>query len=61
MMPGKPQRKKPYQSAVSLAVAAVEHRPSPLDDPEMAVVDPAPISLDLPDGGVVGGAQSATF
>ncbi len=44
------QPKKGQESAVALAIAAVEGRPNPLDDPEMAKVNPHPGSLDLPDG-----------
>jgi hypothetical protein len=45
----KPDRKRPSQSAVSLAIAVVEGRPKPLDDSELAAVDPAPINLNLQD------------
>lgn len=43
-----PQPKKPVESAVEMAVAAVEDspRPSPLDQ-DMSAVDPDPTSLDL--------------
>ena len=50
----KPQSKRPHQSAVNLAIAAIGDRPNPLDDPEMAAVNPERISLDLPDGHIVG-------
>ncbi len=45
----KAQPRKPEQSAVDLAIAAIEGRPNPLDDPEMAKVSPDRTSLDLPD------------
>jgi hypothetical protein len=56
----KPQRKIPIRSVVRMAIATVEGRPNPLDDPEMAKVNPHPGSLDLPDedGPVTTGAHS---
>jgi hypothetical protein len=42
------QRKKSRMTDVELALAAIEGRPNPLDDPEMAEVNPDPTSLDLP-------------
>jgi hypothetical protein len=47
---------------VALAIAAIEGRPNPLDDAEMAKVNPDRISLDLPerDGRLAGGARSGT-
>ena len=44
---------------MSLAIAAVEGRPNPLDDPALAPVDPAPTSLDLPDGRFDGGFDAS--
>jgi hypothetical protein len=44
---GKPQRKKPKESAVDLAIAALDGNPNPLDM-DMSEVDPDPTSLDLP-------------
>jgi hypothetical protein len=38
--------KEPKESAVDLAVAAVEGNPNPLDM-DMRDIDPAPMSLDL--------------
>jgi len=48
MMVRNPQPRKPVESAVEMAVAAVEDspRPSPLDQ-DMSAVDPDPTSLDL--------------
>jgi hypothetical protein len=48
MMARNPQPKRPGNSAVDLAIAAVEDspRPSPLDM-DMSGIDPDPTSLDL--------------
>lgn len=50
------QVRKPVQSAVQMAVAALDNHPSrsPLDDPDMRYVDPSPGSLDLPLPGAPG-------
>lgn len=50
----KPQPKKPEETALDLAVAAVEGNPNPLDM-DMKGIDPAPTSLDL-----VGSQQAGT-
>jgi hypothetical protein len=47
MMARNPQPKKPEESAVELAVAALDGNPDPLDM-DMSGIDPAPTSLDLP-------------
>jgi hypothetical protein len=44
-----PRPRKPEQSAVEMALAAIEGRPSPLDDADMETVNPDPSSLDLPE------------
>jgi hypothetical protein len=46
MMARNPQPKKPEESAVELAVAALDGNPSPLDM-DMRAIDPDPTSLDL--------------
>jgi hypothetical protein len=46
----KAQPRKPEQSAVDLAIAAIEGRPNPLDM-DMTGIDPDPTSLDLPQEG----------
>ncbi len=46
MMARNPQPKKPEESAVELAVAALEGSPNPLDM-DMRAIDPDPTSLDL--------------
>lgn len=38
-----------------MAIEAIAGRPHPLDDPEMAAVDPSPTSLDLVDSHLDGG------
>lgn len=47
--------------AVEIAVAVIEGRTNPLDDPELAAVDPAPVSLGLPDEFIVIGTQSSAL
>jgi len=49
MMTRDRQPRKPMRPAVEMAISAVENSPlpSPLDDPEMAEVNPDPGSLDL--------------
>ena len=42
---------KPKESAVELAIAAIEGRPSTLNDPKMAKVSPGRTSPGLPDEG----------
>jgi hypothetical protein len=44
----KPRPRGPRQSAVDLAIAAVEGQPNAMDMP-MAGFDPSPASLDLPE------------
>jgi hypothetical protein len=44
----KPRPKEPRQSAVDLAIAAIEESPSVMDMP-MTGFDPSPGALDLPD------------
>ena len=46
----KPQPEGLKEPDVDLAIAAIEGRPNPLDDPEMAKVHPDRTSLDLPPG-----------
>jgi hypothetical protein len=55
-----PRRRK--ECPVALAIAAIEGRPNPLDDAEMAKVNPDRISLDLPekDGRLAGKVRSGT-
>lgn len=49
-MVAKNQRcKKAEQSAIEMALAAIEGRPNPLDDPELRKVSPDPTSLDMPE------------
>ncbi|MGD0696531.1 MAG: hypothetical protein ABSB82_17055 [Terriglobia bacterium] len=43
------QPEEPKQSALEMALAAIEGRPNPLDDAEMAKVSTEPGSLDLPE------------
>jgi len=45
----KPRPRKPKESGVDLALAALEPRANPLDMP-MARFDPSPTALDLDDG-----------
>lgn len=56
----RPKLRKPNECAVELAIAAIEGRPNPLDDPEMVKVHPDRTSLDLPGQGspVTGAARS---
>jgi hypothetical protein len=44
----KPQPRKPKESVVDLAIAAIEGNPNPLDM-DLTGIDPAPTSLDLPE------------
>jgi rubrerythrin len=44
-----PKPKRSMRAAVRLAIAAVEGRPSPLDDAELTEVNPDRTSLDLPE------------
>jgi hypothetical protein len=51
MTANSPKPKRSMRTAVNLAIAAVEGRPSPLDDADLAKVNPNRTSLDLPDEG----------
>lgn len=46
---------------MALAIAALEDQSSPLDDAELAAVDPAPTNLDLPDECIDGRTQSSAL
>ena len=48
MVVSNPQPKKPKESAVELAVAALDGTPNPLDE-DMSAVNPDRTSLDLPE------------
>ena len=49
MTANSPKLKRSMKTALNLAIAAVEGRPSPLDDADLAEVNPDRTSLDLPE------------